>query len=61
MNYLRASRYQEGAGLPEDLMRAADGLFTIPMAPRVDSLNVAMAAGLVIYEARRQRRLVKAE
>jgi tRNA G18 (ribose-2'-O)-methylase SpoU len=36
-------------------MRAADGLFTIPMAPRVDSLNVAMAAGLVIYEAMRQR------
>jgi TrmH family RNA methyltransferase len=47
---------QEGAGLPEDLMRAADGLFTIPMASRVDSLNVAMAAGLVIYEAMRQRR-----
>jgi TrmH family RNA methyltransferase len=46
---------QEGAGLPEDLMRAADGLFTIPMVSRVDSLNVAMAAGLVIYEAWRQR------
>jgi TrmH family RNA methyltransferase len=46
---------QEGAGLPEELMRAADGLFTIPMASRVDSLNVAMAAGLVIYEAWRQR------
>lgn len=48
---------QEGAGLPEDLMKAADGLFTIPMAPEVDSLNVAMAAGLVIYEAFRQRRV----
>ena len=46
---------QEGAGLPEELMRAADGLFTVPMASRVDSLNVAMAAGLVIYEAWRQR------
>jgi TrmH family RNA methyltransferase len=48
---------QEGAGLPEDLMKAADGLFTIPMAPEVDSLNVAMAAGLVIYEAFRQKRV----
>jgi TrmH family RNA methyltransferase len=46
---------QEGAGLPEDLMKAADGSFTVPMAPEVDSLNVAMAAGLVIYEALRQR------
>ena len=52
---------QEGAGLPADLMRAADGLFTIPMAPRADSLNVAMAAGLVIYEALRQRKLFKAQ
>lgn len=46
---------QEGEGLPRELMRAADGLFTIPMAPSADSLNVAMAAGLVIYEAWRQR------
>ena len=46
---------QEGAGLPQDLMKAADGLFTIPMTPQVDSLNVAMAAGLVIYEAFRQK------
>jgi RNA methyltransferase, TrmH family len=52
---------QEGAGLPEDLLQAADGLFTIPMAPEVDSLNVAMAAGLVIYEAMRQRRGSKGE
>jgi TrmH family RNA methyltransferase len=46
---------QEGGGLSGGLMRAADGLFTIPMAPGVDSLNVAMAAALVIYEAMRQR------
>jgi len=46
---------QEGAGLPEGLMKAADGLLTIPMNPQVDSLNVAMAAGLVIYQAFRQK------
>jgi TrmH family RNA methyltransferase len=48
---------QEGAGLPNDLMKSADGLFTIPMAADVDSLNVATAAGLVIYEAFRQKRV----
>jgi TrmH family RNA methyltransferase len=48
---------QEGAGLPKDLKKSADGLFTIPMAAEVDSLNVAMAAGLVIYEAFRQKRV----
>jgi len=48
---------QEGAGLPDDLMKSADGFLTIPMAAEVDSLNVAMAAGLVIYEAFRQKRV----
>lgn len=47
---------QEGAGLPKKLLAEADGLFTIPMAPGVDSLNVAMAAGLVVYEAFRQKK-----
>jgi len=46
----------EGSGLPEDLKAQADGVLTIPMAPPVDSLNVAMAASLVIYEAWRQKR-----
>jgi len=46
---------QEGAGLPPDLMRSTDGLFTIPMSAGIDSINVAMAAGLVLYEAWRQK------
>jgi TrmH family RNA methyltransferase len=50
---------QEGAGLSKDLVAAADGSFTIPMSPSAESLNVAMAAGLVIYEAWRQKRLPK--
>jgi TrmH family RNA methyltransferase len=45
----------EGAGLSEDLLRAADARLTIPMHPPVESLNVAIAAALVIYEAARQR------
>jgi TrmH family RNA methyltransferase len=48
---------QEGAGIPKDLIGAADGLLTIPMTPSTESLNVAMAAGLVIYEGIRQKRV----
>lgn len=46
---------QEGSGLPSSLIQAADGTFAIPMEPPVESLNVAMAAGLILYEAFRQR------
>lgn len=45
----------EGGGLPPDLLEAADARLTIPMHPPVESLNVAIAAALVIYEAARQR------
>jgi TrmH family RNA methyltransferase len=45
----------EGTGLPPHLMAAADGRLTIPMHPPVESLNVAVAAGIILYEARRQR------
>jgi TrmH family RNA methyltransferase len=46
---------QEGAGLPAELVEEADGILTIPMNPAVNSLNVAVSAGLVVYEAYRQR------
>lgn len=45
----------EGAGLPERLIALADGRLTIPMRPPVESLNVATAAALIVYEAARQR------
>jgi TrmH family RNA methyltransferase len=45
----------EGPGLSETIISAADGVITIPMEPPVESLNVAVSAGLIIYEARRQR------
>ena len=45
----------EGPGLPDRLISSADGVITIPMEPPVESLNVAVSAGLIIYEARRQR------
>ena len=45
----------EGAGLPAALIEAADARLTIPMQAPVESLNVAIAAALVLYEAARQR------
>ena len=45
----------EGGGLPAGLVDAADAALTIPMQPPVESLNVAIAAALVVYEAARQR------
>jgi RNA methyltransferase, TrmH family len=45
----------EGAGLSEDLAILADRQVRIPMSVRVESLNVATAAALMLYEVRRQR------
>jgi TrmH family RNA methyltransferase len=46
----------EGTGLPPDVAGLASRRVAIPMAPPVESLNVAVAAGIVLYEAARQRR-----
>jgi TrmH family RNA methyltransferase len=45
----------EGPGLPDALADTADERLTIPMRPPVESLNVATAAALIVYEAARQR------
>lgn len=46
----------EGAGLPEALLREADAVVSIPLGGRTESLNVGVAAGLLLFEAARQRR-----
>jgi TrmH family RNA methyltransferase len=46
----------EGPGLPDALVAAADERITIPMQAPVESLNAAVTAALVVYEARRQRK-----
>jgi len=45
----------EGPGLPAALVDAADDRATIPMQSPVESLNAAVTAALIVYEARRQR------
>lgn len=46
----------EGEGLPAELRAAAHTRVRVPMAGKIESLNVAVAAGVLLYEARRQRR-----
>ena len=46
----------EGAGLHEHVAKKCDFLISIPMLGQVPSLNVSVAAGVVMYEALRQRR-----
>lgn len=45
----------EGKGLTDRASAEADSLIRIPMCGQVESLNAAMAAGILMYEAARQR------
>ena len=45
----------EGAGLGRELLAEADALLTIPLSSGVESLNVAVAAGPLLLERRRQQ------
>jgi TrmH family RNA methyltransferase len=42
----------EGAGLPDPIRALADAGLRIPMRPPVESLNVAVAAGIALYALR---------
>ena len=43
----------EGHGLAADWVARCDRAVTIPMAPQVDSFNVAVAAGILLYHLTR--------
>lgn len=45
----------EDTGISKDVIRRADQLIRIPMAKAFDSLNVSVAAGMILYEAAKQR------
>jgi TrmH family RNA methyltransferase len=46
----------ESAGLSADEISAARQTVSVPMQGQVESLNVSVAAGILLYEAARQRR-----
>lgn len=46
----------EEDGISADLMNIADYKVKIPMQGQIESLNVSVSAGIVIYEAMRQRK-----
>ncbi len=45
----------EGKGLRPLVRRTCDALVSIPLDGQVESLNVSVAAAVLLYEARRQR------
>lgn len=45
----------EGQGIKPELIDAADSRLLIPLIGQAESLNVAVAAGIILYEAVRQR------
>ncbi len=49
----------EDVGVSDDLIRIADHLAKIPMFGEIGSLNVSVSAGIVLYEAIRQRTTIK--
>jgi TrmH family RNA methyltransferase len=46
----------ESNGLREQILNLAEERVQIPMKGQVESLNVAIATGILVYEAYRQRR-----
>jgi RNA methyltransferase, TrmH family len=44
----------EGTGLPDELLAGADLRVAIPMTGTAESLNLAVAAGILLYEVRRR-------
>jgi tRNA (cytidine/uridine-2'-O-)-methyltransferase len=52
---------RESAGVPEEVHAAADARVIIPMRPNLRSINVALAASMVLGEALRQTGLLPEE
>ncbi|MBQ8627756.1 MAG: RNA methyltransferase [Agathobacter sp.] len=58
-NYAKACGFligNEGNGLSDEIANLADTYIKIPMEGQVESLNAAISATLLMYEANRQRR-----
>ena len=49
----------EANGVSEELQAAAETRLFIPMSGQAESMNVAMAAGIVLFEGLRQRKFIR--
>jgi tRNA G18 (ribose-2'-O)-methylase SpoU len=45
----------EGDGISQNIIDICDYKVSIPMAPGIDSFNVACASAIILYEVNRQR------
>ena len=45
----------EGSGLSEELLSLCDNLITIPITAECESLNAAIAAAIIMWEAQRSK------
>ena len=45
----------EASGLSNEWLENSDHNIIIPMQGKIDSMNVSVAAGIIIFEAKRQR------
>lgn len=45
----------EGEGLRKNVLKLCDNLIKIPIIGKIDSLNVSVAAGIILYEILRQK------
>ncbi|MBK9730094.1 MAG: 23S rRNA (guanosine(2251)-2'-O)-methyltransferase RlmB [Chitinophagaceae bacterium] len=51
----------EGEGIAPELLRIADEIVKIPMTGKFESLNVSVAAGMILYEVMKQRMVESSE
>jgi RNA methyltransferase, TrmH family len=51
----------EGAGISDEILAFCDGSLRVPYPEHVESLNAAIAASIVLYEASRQRSFASLE
>ena len=51
----------EEHGISDEVLRICDDLAAIPILGNIGSLNVSVAAGIMMYEAVRQRREASAK
>jgi 23S rRNA (guanosine2251-2'-O)-methyltransferase len=47
----------EGTGISSEILRMSDEQVRIPLQGKIDSLNVSVSTGIMLYEALRQRKL----